>query len=123
MTLEEKIKECNKNIDELLNTSVEIKVISIVNNKVLLDSNKLLPSFNINKGSITNENILSNINTLLEINITEIKDIPYFIYNDYSKRYYIIKIDMDSILNINSNYSFYNIEDMSSDIERDIISK
>ncbi len=121
MTLEDKLNISNKNIDELLEGTVEAKLICIFNDKILLDiNNKLLPCFCLRKGSINKDNIFNYSKDLLNI---DIEDIKIVINDDFNVRYYLLKINLEDIVNINKFFEFFEIDEMGNDIERNIISK
>lgn len=120
--LENKLNESNKQIDDILNSTVNIKYICIINDKILLHNN-LLPSVNISKGLINENNIIRLINDMLNINIHSIDKLDFKYYNNYDERYYIINISNDDILSINNDYIFSNIDDISNKNEYEIVYK
>ncbi len=120
--LENKLNESNKQIDDILNSTVNIKYICIINDKILLHNN-LLPSVNISKGLINENNIVRLINDMLNINIHSIDKLDFKYYNNYDERYYIINISNDDILSINSDYTFSNIDDISNKNEYETVYK
>ena len=120
--LENKLNESNKQIDDILNSTVNIKYICIINDKILLHNN-LLPSVNISKGLINENNIVRLINDMLNINIHSIDKLDFKYYNNYDERYYIINISNEDILSINSDYTFSNIDDISNKNEYETVYK
>lgn len=120
--LENKLNESNKQIDDILNSTVNIKYVCIINDKILLHDN-LLPSVNISKGLINENNIVRLINDMLNINIYSIDKLDFKYYNNYDERYYIINISNDDILSINNDYIFSNIDDISNKNEYEIVLK
>ena len=122
MNLEEKLIKSNEQIDRILNEDVEIKIVCIIDNKILLhNETMLLPKFIIKKSSLLDEEIINNINEILNTEINKVISIPFDIYNNYNERYYLINIDYEELFNINKEYEFYNINDMNNINEKDVI--
>ena len=58
MNLEEKLIKINEQIDRILNEDVEIKIVCIIDNKILLHNETMfLPKFIIKKSSLLDEEI------------------------------------------------------------------
>lgn len=124
MNLEEKLIKSNDEIDTLLNEDVEVKIICIINNKILLhNESMLLPKFRIKKGILSDEEIINNANELLNITINKIDSIQFDKYNNYNERYFSIIVNEKDLLDINNLYSFNSINNMNNINEKEIISR
>ena len=121
MTLEEKLIKSTVNIERLLDKDVKIKLVCKINNNILLDSNRCLPCIDLKKEQIGID-MINLFNNLLNISINNISMLPFEKYNNFDERYYNVEIDEDDIINLNNNFSFYSINNMFNDIEREIIS-
>lgn len=118
--LEKKLDESNKQIDDILNSLVNIKLICICNNKILSD-NGHLPCLNITKGMINNNNIINLSSNIINIKVNSIELVPFEYYNNYEERYYVIGINNDDILSINKNYIFIEINDIVDSKEKELL--
>ncbi len=124
MMLEEKLVKSNEQIDTLLNEDVEVKIVCIIDNKILLhNGNMLLPKFTIKKGMLSDEEIINNVNELLNITINKIDIIPFNKYKNYNERFFSIIVNENDLLNINNLYSFNSINEMNNIYERKVISE
>lgn len=124
MNLEEKLIKSNEQIDRILNEDVEIKIVCIIDNKILLhNETMLLPKFIIKKGMLSDEEIINNVNELLNITINKIDIIPFDKYKNYNERFFSIIVNENDLLNINNLYSFNSINEMNNIYERKVISE
>ena len=124
MNLEEKLIKSNEQIDRILNEDVEIKIVCIIDNKILLhNETMLLPKFIIKKGMLSDEEIINNVNELLNITINKIDIIPFDKYKNYNERFFSIIVNENDLLNINNLYSFTSINEMNNIYERKVISE
>ena len=124
MNLEEKLINGNNQIDKLLDSEVNVKIVCIINDLVLLDKKtKYLPSFIMKKGMLSNNEIIYKIKELLNISINKIKSISFDKYNNYDERYYAISIDKNDILDINELYIFNPINLMGNIDEKKVVSE
>lgn len=83
MNLEEKLIKSNEKINNLLSEEVEVKIICIINNKILLyNDTMLLPKFIIKKAMLSDDEIISSVNELLNITINKVNSIPFDKYNN-----------------------------------------
>lgn len=124
MNLEEKLINGNNQIDKLLDSEVNVKIVCIINDLVLLDKKtKYLPSFIMKKGMLSNNEIIYKIKELLNISINKIKSISFDKYNNYDERYYTIIIDKNNILDINELYIFNPINLMGNIDEKKVVSE
>lgn len=122
MNLEEKLINGNNQIDKLLDSEVNVKIVCIINDLVLLDKKtKYLPSFIMKKGMLSNNEIIYKIKELLNISINKIKSISFDKYNNYDERYYTIIIDKNNILDINELYIFNPINLMGNIDEKKVV--
>jgi len=121
MNLEEKLDKSNMFIDDMLNKNVIIKIICFLDGQVLLDTTKQLPTINLLKKEINDNRLLDEITSLLNVKVVDIKDIPFRLYNDYNKRYYVIKVDNEDILSLSNEYSFNVISSMLNEQDIKII--
>ena len=124
MNLEEKLINGNNQIDKLLDSEVNVKIVCIINDLVLLDKKtKYLPSFIMKKCMLSNNEIIYKIKELLNISINKIKSISFDKYNNYDERYYTIIIDKNNILDINELYIFNPINLMGNIDEKKVVSE
>lgn len=124
MNLEEKLINGNNQIDKLLDSEVNVKIVCIINDLVLLDKKtNYLPSFILKKGMLSNNEIIYKIKELLNISINKIKSISFDKYNNYDERYYAISIDKNDILDINELYIFNPINLMGNIDEKKVVSE
>lgn len=124
MNLEEKLIKSNEQIDRILNEDVEIKIVCIIDNKILLHNDTMvLPKFTIKKGMLSDEEIINNVNELLNITINKIDIIPFNKYKNYNERFFSIIVNENDLLNINNLYSFNSINEMNNIYERKVISE
>ena len=122
MNLEEKLINGNNQIDKLLDSEVNVKIVCIINDLVLLDKKtNYLPSFILKKGMLSNNEIIYKIKELLNISINKIKSISFDKYNNYDERYYAISIDKNDILDINELYIFNPINLMGNIDEKKVV--
>ena len=105
--LEQKLISSNNYINSVLNSSVNVKIICKINDKYLLNKETMsLPSINVTKGLLDDNFILELITKELNIPVISIKAIPFSYYNNYDERYYVIDIDINELININSKYIY-----------------
>lgn len=121
MKLEEKLDKSNMFIDDMLNKNVIIKFICFLDNQVLLDTTKQLPTTIILKKEINDNRLLDEITSLLNVKMVEMKGLPFRLYNDYNKRYYVIKINKEDVLSLSNEYSFNVISSMLNEQDIKII--
>lgn len=120
--LEQKLISSNNHIDSVLNSSVNIKFICKINDRYLLNKETMsLPSIKVAKGLLNNNYILSLINEELNISVTSIEAIPFSYYNNYDERYYIINIDINDLININSKYIYDGLSAITDKREYNIL--
>ena len=120
--LNDKLVESNNELDRILNSPVNIKIICIINDKVLLDtSTKTFPNMIIKKSMINTDSIVEDFNQKLNITINSINCIPFEKYKDFNERYYSISIDENDFYSMNNGFSFESIDSMSDEKEKSII--
>lgn len=112
--LEQKLISSNNHIDSVLNSTVNVKIICKINDKYLLNKEtKSLPSINVTKGLLDDNFILELITKELNIPVISIKAIPFSYYNNYDERYYVIDIDINELININSKYIYSELSNIT----------
>ena len=93
--LEQKLISSNNHIDSVLNSSVNIKFICKINDRYLLNKETMsLPSIKVAKGLLN---------------------------NNYDERYYIINIDINDLININSKYIYDGLSAITDKREYNIL--
>lgn len=120
--LSEKLDKSLNHLNGLLEEVIDIKIICLYNDKVLLDSSYNIPSIKLSKDNINNDTLKQYINEYLNVSCI-LNSIPFEYYNDYKLRYYKIDIDKEELLHLNSNYSFYEVLNISSDKDKSVIAK
>lgn len=120
--LSEKLDKSLNHLNGLLEEVIDIKIICLYNDKVLLDSSYNIPSIKLSKDKINNDTLKQYINEYLNVSCI-LNSIPFEYYNDYKLRYYKIDIDKEELLHLNSNYSFYEVLNISSDKDKSVIAK
>lgn len=118
----EKLDKSLNHLNGLLEEVIDIKIICLYNDKVLLDSSYNIPSIKLSKDKINNDTLKQYINEYLNVSCI-LNSIPFEYYNDYKLRYYKIDIDKEELLHLNSNYSFYEVLNISSDKDKSVIAK
>ena len=122
MSLEEKLYESHKQLNKLLNDDVVVKILCIINNKILIDNTtKSLPSINLKKAILHEEYIINYIDNMLNITINSLDFINYKLYNDYSRRYVYITLDNEDILSINNKYIWNNSDVIIDSIDKGVV--
>lgn len=122
MPLEEKLYESHKQLNKLLNDDVVVKILCIINNKILIDNTtKSLPSINLKKAILHEEYIINYIDNMLNITINSLDFINYKLYNDYSRRYVYITLDNEDILSINNKYIWNNSDVIIDSIDKGVV--
>ena len=120
--LEQKLISSNNYIDSVLNSSVNVKIICKINDKYLLNKETMsLPSINVTKGLLDDNFILELITKELNIPVINIKAIPFSYYNNYDERYYVIDIDINELININSKYIYSELSNITDKREYSIL--
>lgn len=120
--LSDKLDRSINHIDELLSKIVDIKLICIINNRVLLDNNYNLPSIKLSKDKLKENILLEDIYNYLNVNVF-INPIPFELYNNYDLRYYKIEINNEDLVNLNNSFSFYDISKVTNQDDLDVLSK
>lgn len=122
--LEEKLINSNQHIDSILNSIVQVKFICSINNKIMIDKDRMtLPKISINKRMLNNNTILKLITEELNIPVLSIKAIPFEYYKNYDERYYLMMVDIDQITSLDSKYTFEDLEKITDIKECNIINK
>lgn len=120
--LEQKLISSNNYINSVLNSSVNVKIICKINDKYLLNKETMsLPSINVTKGLLDDNFILELITKELNIPVISIKAIPFSYYNNYDERYYVIDIDINELININSKYIYSELSNITDKREYSIL--
>lgn len=106
MNLESKIEYNTKIIDNLLNQPVKVNFLYIVNDKVLVDCNNQLPSVELLKKDLNDNNLIKSASDLLGKDVLDIRQV---LINDenYGVRYYIINLND---IYMGSDYKYVNFD-------------
>lgn len=118
--IENKLKQSNLEVDNLLNELVNIRLICLYNNKVLVREN-ILPNINLQKSLLANDVIIESVNTALNLTLDSINPIPFEYYNDYQKRYYVVNISQEQLLTLSDLYHFSDIESINDEIDKQVL--
>lgn len=118
--IENKLKQSNLEVDNLLNELVNIRLICLYNNKVLVREN-ILPNINLQKSLLANDVIIESVNTALNLTLDSINPIPFEYYNDYQKRYYVVNINQEQLLTLSDLYHFSDIESINDEIDKQVL--
>lgn len=122
--LEQKLNMSNNYIDNILGDSVNVKIISKINDLYMFDKDTMsLPSITLTKGLLKNNLILDLIAKELNIPIINIEMLPFSYYNNYDVRYYIIEIDIKQLENLNSKYIYSELINITDKEEYSVLSK
>ena len=118
--IENKLKQSNIEVDNILNELVNIRLICLYNNKVLVREN-ILPNINLQKSLLANDVIIESVNTALNLTLDSINPIPFEYYNDYQKRYYVVNISQEQLLTLSDLYHFSDIESINDEIDKQVL--
>ena len=125
--IENKLKQSNLEVDNLLNELVNIRLICLYNNKVLVREN-ILPNINLQKSLLANDVIIESVNTALNLTLDSINPIPFEYYNDYQKRYYVVNISQEHLLTLSDLYNnneqikkLLDIESINDEIDKKVL--
>lgn len=121
MELTDKINKNNEYLNDLLNKTIQVKLICFLKEKILLDKNFYLPFIEIIKKDLTLDLLQQKISHLLNVNITNLKVVPFSIYQNYQERYYYFNFSLDDVMSLDEKYSFYDIDSLKSIDEKNII--
>lgn len=121
MELTDKINESNEYLNNLLNKTIQVKFICFLKDKILLDKNLFLPFIEIIKKDSSLDLLQQKISLLLNVNITNLKVVPFSIYQNYQERYYYFNFSLDDVMSLDEKYSFYDIDSLKSIDEKNII--
>ena len=121
MELTDKINESNEYLNNLLNKTIQVKFICFFKDKILLDKNLYLPFIEIIKKDSSLDLLQQKISLLLNVNITNLKSVPFSIYQNYQERYYYFNFSLDDVMSLDEKYSFYDIDSLKSIDEKNII--
>lgn len=121
MELTDKINESNEYLNNLLNKTIQVKFICFLKDKILLDKNLFLPFIEIIKKDSSLDLLQQKISLLLNVNITNLKVVPFSIYQNYQERYYYFNFSLDDVMSLDEKYSFYDIASLKSIDEKNII--
>lgn len=119
--IENKLKQSNLEVDKILNELVNIRFICLYNGKVLVRE-KSLPSINLQKSLIVSEVIKESANTSLNLILDNLSSIPFEYYNNYYKRYYVININKNNLLELSNLYHFADIESIDDIDDKHVLS-
>lgn len=118
--IENKLKQSNLEVDNLLNELVNIRLICLYNNKVLVREN-ILPNINLQKSLLASDVIIESVNTALNLILDSINPIPFEYYNDYQKRYYVVNISQEQLLTLSDLYHFSDIESITDGMDKQVL--
>ena len=121
MELTDKINKNNEYINDLLNKTIQVKLICFLKEKILLDKNFYLPFIEIIKKDLTLDLLQQKISHLLNVNITNLKVVPFSIYQNYQERYYYFSLSLEDAMSLDEKYSFYDIDSLKSTNEKNVI--
>ena len=121
MELTDKINESNEYLNNLLNKTIQVKFICFLKDKILLDENFYLPFIEIIKKDLALEVVQQKISLLLNVNITNLKVVPFSIYQNYQERYYYFSLSLDEAMSLDEKYSFYEVDFLKSVNEKNVI--
>lgn len=121
MELTDKINESNEYLNNLLNKTIQVKFICFLKDKILLDKNLYLPFIEIIKKDSSLDLLQQKISLLINLNITNLKVVPFSIYQNYQERYYYFNFSLDDVMSLDEKYSFYDIDSLKSIDEKNII--
>lgn len=111
--LNRKLNESLDMVSKLLNEDVKAFFININNGNILINSKTSdIVNLTIKKKDIGNIDIKGTLEEKLNIKLNGIEDVPIEYYKDYSRRYFTIGIDKNSILNLDSEYIYTNINNI-----------
>ena len=118
-------KELNKSVimgSKILNEDVKVYFINLNNEAILIDSKTSeIVNFVIDKSEIDEIDYKSILKDKLKIKVTNVEEVPFEIYKDFKRRYYIITLDKKDILNLDSNYIYINIRNIEDNKSLDVI--
>lgn len=118
--IENKLKQSNLEVDNILNELVNIRLICLYNNKVLVREN-ILPNINLQKSLLASDVIIESVNTALNLILDSINPIPFEYYNDYQKRYYVVNISQEQLLTLSDLYHFSDIESITNGMDKQVL--
>lgn len=121
MELTDKINKNNEYLNDLLNKTIQVKFICFLKEKILLDKNFYLPFIEIIKKDLTLDLLQQRISHLLNVNITNLKVVPFSIYQNYQERYYYFSLSLEDVMSLDEKYSFYDIDSLKSTNEKNVI--
>lgn len=121
MELTDKINKNNEYLNDLLNKTIQVKFICFLKEKILLDKNFYLPFIEIIKKDLTLDLLQQKISHLLNVNITNLKVVPFSIYQNYQERYYYFSLSLEDVMSLDEKYSFYDIDSLKSTNEKNVI--
>lgn len=121
MELTDKINKNNEYLNDLLNKTIQVKLICFLKEKILLDKNFYLPFIEIIKKDLTLDLLQQKISHLLNVNITNLKVVPFSIYQNYQERYYYFSLSLEDGMSLDEKYSFYDIDSLKSTNEKNVI--
>lgn len=121
MELTDKINKNNEYLNDLLNKTIQVKFICFLKEKILLDKNFYLPFIEIIKKDLTLDLLQQKISHLLNVNITNLKVVPFSIYQNYQERYYYFSLSSEDAMSLDEKYSFYDIDSLKSTNEKNVI--
>ncbi len=121
MELTDKINKNNEYLNDLLNKTIQVKLICFLKEKILLDKNFYLPFIEIIKKDLTLDLLQQKISHLLNVNITNLKVVPFSIYQNYQERYYYFSLSLEDAMSLDEKYSFYDIDSLKSTNEKNVI--
>ena len=118
-------KELNKSVimgSKILNEDVKVYFINLNNEAILIDSKTSeIVNFVIDKSEIDEIDYKSILKDKLKIKVTNVEEVPFEIYKDFKRRYYIITLDKKDILDLDSNYIYTNIRNIEDNKSLDVI--
>lgn len=121
MELTDKINKNNEYLNDLLNKTIQVKLICFLKEKILVDKNFYLPFIEIIKKDLTLDLLQQKISHLLNVNITNLKVVPFSIYQNYQERYYYFSLSLEDAMSLDEKYSFYDIDSLKSTNEKNVI--
>lgn len=112
--LDKKLNESLDMVSKLLNEDVKAYFININNGNILIDSKTSdILNLTIKKGDIGKIDSKKVLEEKLNIKLNGVEEVPIEYYKDYSRRYYLIGIDKNSLLRLDSNYIYTNINNIT----------
>lgn len=120
--LEKKLHESMDMVSKILNEDVVVYFININNGAILINSKTSeIVNFNIKKEQLGKINYKNILGEYLNIEVTNVKEVPFEIYNDYSRRYYIIDLNKNNILNLDSSYIYTSVNNIEDSVSLKVI--